>query len=126
MGNSRKLDRLNPNSWADTIRWCKHHNVKSKDVFEWISKRYINKTQISTLKIGCLLHDKLELNKKKKKVLRLSPRSIILRSRKEIIKLNKNKSPTDFELHRIGDKAIKRTWLTFKVDKESRKWLNEQ
>ena len=50
----------------------------------------------------------------------------IFKVRKEIIKLNKNKNPTEEQLYRIGDKALKRTWLTFKVDKESRKWLNEQ
>ena len=122
----RIADTFKPNSWEDVIDFCKIHDVKPKHVFNWVAEKNINKTQISTMKIGCLLHDKLQLNKKKKKALRLSPRAVILNSRKEIIKLHKNKDPDDYQLYRIGDKALKRTWLTFKVDKESRKWLNEQ
>ena len=119
-----KLDQLDPNSWADTIEWCKQYGVKSKDVFDWVSKRLINKTDPRTLEIGCLVYDKLELNKRKKKSRRLPPRAVILHLRDEIESISKRKL-TDLQLYRVGNKALERTPKFLFWDKEFRKKLFE-
>ena len=114
-----KLDQLDPNSWADTIRWCKHHGVKSEDVFKWVSKRLIDKTGPRTISIGILVHDKLELNKKKKNP--LSTRAVILNLVKEIRKISGEKLVTPEQVYGVGYKALKRTPPFLFWDKKERK-----
>ena len=114
-----KLDQLDPNSWADTIRWCKHHGVKSKDVFDWVSKRLINKTKPWTMSIGILVYDKLELNKKKKNP--LSTRAVILGLSKEIRKISGKKLVYDEQVYGVGHKALNRTPPFLFWDKDERK-----
>jgi|TARA_B100000315_G_C14078432_1_gene363754 type IV secretory pathway ATPase VirB11/archaellum biosynthesis ATPase len=114
-----KLDHLNPNSWADTIRWCKHHNVKSKDVFEWISKQYINRTDHRTFQIGMLVHDKLKLNKKKKNP--LTTRAVILNLARHIRKISGKELTSNERVYGVGYKSLKRTPNFILEDKEVRK-----
>jgi len=114
-----KLDQLNPNSWADTIRWCKHHGVKSEDVFKWVSKRLINKTDPRTMSIGILVHDKLELNKKKNNP--LTTRAVILNLAKEIRKISGKKLVSAEQVYGVGHKALNRTPWVLLHDKDVRK-----
>ena len=64
-------DTLDKTSWADVNYWCESNDVKPADVFDWVSKRYINRTQHKTMHIGVLVYDKKKLNKKRDKIERL-------------------------------------------------------
>ena len=81
--------------------------------------RHKPKTKTETIKIAILLHDKLKLNKKKKSP--LFERAVILNSRKDIIKLSKNKNPTDLQLYRIGNKSLLRAPHFLLLNKAARK-----
>ena len=113
------LDTLDENSWKDVNYWCESNGVKPADVFDWVSKRYINRTQHKTMHIGVLVYDKLKLNKKKKRP--LSERAVILNLRKEICNIHKKKNLTDNQLYRIGKKSLERTPGFLKFDKAERK-----
>ena len=112
---------IDKNSWKDVITYCQLHSYKPSDIYKLIFDRHKPKTTEATIKIGILVYDKLQLNKKKKKSMRLQPRAVILNSRKDIIKLSKNKNPTDLELYRIGKKALERTPQFLLLDKNARK-----
>ena len=110
---------IDKNSWKDVITYCQLHSYKPSDIYKLIFDRHKPKTKTETIKIAILLHDKLKLNKKKKSP--LFERAVILNSRKDIIKLSKNKNPTDLELYRIGKKALERTPQFLLLDKAARK-----
>ena len=62
------------------------------------------------MSIGILVHDKLELNKKKKTPLK--PRSVILGLAKEIRKISGKELPSAEQVYGVGHKALKRTpWV---------------
>ena len=84
-----KLDQINPNNWNEVISFCKSEGIKPSEVFKLASKKLENKTDPRTLEIGCLVYDKLELNKRKKKSLRLSSRAVIINLRNEIESISK-------------------------------------
>ena len=112
---------INKNSWKDVIAYCQLHSYKPSDIYKLIFDRHKPKTKAETIKIAILLHDALKRNEKQKKVLRKSEHWVILNCRKEIIKLNKNKTPTDLQLYRIGKKALERTPQFLLLDKNTRK-----
>ena len=114
-------DTLNKNSWEDVISWCEMHNLKPSDIYSWVAKRHRGKTTAETNKIGIIIYDSLQLNKKKKKSIRQSERAVILHCRKEIIKIHKNKTMSDTQLYRVGKKSLERTAGFLLFDKEQRK-----
>ena len=113
------LDTLDENSWADVNYWCEINGVKPADVFNWVAKRYHDKTTVPTIRTGIMLYDKLKLNKKKKSP--LSERAVILNLKKEICNIHKKKNLTDNQLYRIGKKSLERTPGFLKFDKAERK-----
>ena len=113
------LDTLDENSWADVNHWCESSGVKPADVFNWVAKKYHNKTTVPTIRTGIMLYDKLKLNEKKKSP--LSERAVILNSKKEIYNIHKKKNLTDIQLYRIGKKSLERTPGFLKFDKSERK-----
>ena len=112
---------INKNSWPDIVAYCQLHGYKPADIYKLIFDRHKPKTERATIQIAILVHDALKRNAKKKKVLRLSQRLVILNCRGEIIKLNKNKHPTDLQLYRIGKKALERAPQFLLLDKAARK-----
>ena len=114
---------IDKNSWKDVITYCQLHSYKPSDIYKLIFDRHKPKTKTETIKIAILVYDKLQLNKKKKKSMRLPPRAVILNSRKDIIKLSKNKNPTDLQLYRIGIKSLLRAPKFLLADKSQRKKL---
>ena len=100
-------DTLSKNSWADVNYWCESNGVKPADVFNWVAKKYHDKTTIPTIRTGIMLYDKLKLNEKKKSP--LSQRAVILNLKKEICNIHKKKNLTDNQLYRIGKKSLERT-----------------
>ena len=113
------LDTLDENSWADVNHWCESSGVKPADVFNWVAKKYHNKTTIPTIRTGIMLYDKLKLNEKKKSS--LSQRAVILNLKKEICNIHKKKNLTDNQIYRIGKKSLERTPGFLKFDKSERK-----
>ena len=113
------LDTLDENSWADVNYWCESNGVKPADVFNWVAKRYHNKTTVPTIRTGIMLYDKLKLNKKKKSP--LSQRAVILNLKKEICNIHKKKNLTDNQLYRIGKKSLERASKFLLWDKAARK-----
>ena len=113
------LDTLDENSWADVNYWCESNGVKPADVFNWVAKRYRNKTTIPTIRTGIMLYDKLKLNEKKKSP--LSERAVILNLKKEICNIHKKKNLTDNQLYRIGKKSLERASKFLLWDKAARK-----
>ena len=113
------LDTLDKNSWADVNHWCESSGVKPADVFNWVAKKYHNKTTVPTIRTGIMLYDKLKLNEKKKSS--LSQRAVILNLKKEICNIHKKKSLTDNQIYRIGKKSLERTPGFLKFDKSERK-----
>ena len=113
------LDTLDENSWADVNHWCESSGVKPADVFNWVAKRYHDKTTVPTIRTGIILYDKLKLNKNKKSP--LSERAVILNLKKEICNIHKKKNLTDNQLYRIGKKSLERTPGFLKFDKAERK-----
>ena len=113
------LDTLDENSWADVNHWCESSGVKPDDVFNWVAKKYHDKTTVPTIRTGIMLYDKLKLNKKKKSP--LSERAVILNLKKEICNIHKKKNLTDNQLYRIGKKSLERTPGFLKFDKAERK-----
>ena len=113
------LDTLDENSWADVNHWCESSGVKPADVFNWVAKKYHNKTTVPTIRTGIMLYDKLKLNEKKKSP--LSQRAVILNLKKEICNIHKKKNLTDNQLYRIGKKSLERTPGFLKFDKAERK-----
>jgi len=113
------LDTLDENSWADVNYWCEINGVKPADVFNWVAKRYHDKTTAPTIRTGIMLYDKLKLNKKKKSP--LSERAVILNLKKEICNIHKKKNLTDNQLYRISKKSLERTPGFLKFDKAERK-----
>ena len=114
-----KLDRINPNNWNEVISFCKSEGIKPSEVFKLASKKLINKTDPRTMSIGILVHDKLELNKKKKTPLK--PRSVILGLAKEIRKISGKELPSAEQVYGVGHKALKRTPWVLLHDKNVRK-----
>ena len=112
-------DTLDENSWADVNYWCESNGVKPADVFNWVAKRYHDKTTVPTIRTGIILYDKLKLNKNKKSP--LSERAVILNLKKEICNIHKKKNLTDNQLYRIGKKSLERTPGFLKFDKAERK-----
>ena len=112
---------INKNSWPDIVAYCQLHGYRPADIYKLIFDRHKPKTERATIQIAILVHDALKRNAKKKKVLRLSQRLVILNCREEIIKLNKNKHPTDLQLYRIGKKALERAPQFLLLDKAARK-----
>jgi|TARA_Y100000310_G_C20396953_1_gene675548 hypothetical protein len=112
---------INKNSWPDIVAYCQLHGYKPADIYKLIFDRHKPKTKRETIKIAILVHDALKRNEKQKKVLRKSEHWVILSCRKEIIKLNKNKHPTDLQLYRIGKKALERAPQFLLLDKVARK-----
>ena len=112
---------INKNSWPDIVAYCQLHGYRPADIYELIFNRHKPKTERATIQIAILVHDALKRNANKKKVLRLSQRLVILNCREEIIKLNKNKHPTDLQLYRIGKKALERAPQFLLLDKGARK-----
>ena len=112
-------DTLSKNSWADVNYWCESSGVKPADVFNWVAKKYHNKTTVPTIRTGIMLYDKLKLNKKKKSP--LSERAVILNLKKEICNIHKKKKLTDNQIYRIGKKSLERTPGFLKFDKAERK-----
>lgn len=112
---------INKNSWPDIVAYCQLHGYRPADIYKLIFDRHKPKTERATIQIAILVHDALKRNAKKKKVLRLSQRLVILNCRGEIIKLNKNKHPTDLQLYRIGKKALERAPQFLLLDKAARK-----
>ena len=112
-------DTLDENSWADVNYWCESNGVKPADVFNWVAKRYRDKTTMPTIRTGIMLYDKLKLNEKKKSP--LSERAVILNLKKEICNIHKKKNLTDNQLYRIGKKSLERTPGFLKFDKAERK-----
>ena len=112
---------IDKNSWKDVITYCQLHSYKPSDIYKLIFDRHRPKTTEATIKIGILVYDKLQLNKKKKKSMRLPPRAVILNSRKDIIKLSKNKNPTNLQLYRIGNKSLLRAPQFLLLNKAERK-----
>ncbi len=112
---------INKNSWSDIVAYCQLHGYRPADIYKLIFDRHKPKTERATIQIAILVHDALKRNAKKKKVLRLSQRLVILNCREEIIKLNKNKHPTDLQLYRIGKKALERAPQFLLLDKAARK-----
>ena len=113
------LDTLDENSWADVNHWCESSGVKPADVFNWVAKKYHNKTTVPTIRTGIMLYDKLKLNEKKKSP--LSERAVILNLKKEICNIHKKKNLTDNQIYRIGKKSLERTPGFLKFDKSERK-----
>ena len=113
------LDTLDENSWVDVNYWCESSGVKPADVFNWVAKKYHNKTTVPTIRTGIMLYDKLKLNEKKKSP--LSERAVILNLKKEICNIHKKKNLTDNQLYRIGKKSLERTPGFLKFDKAERK-----
>ena len=109
------LDTLDENSWADVNHWCESSGVKPADVFNWVAKKYHNKTTVPTIRTGIMLYDKLKLNEKKKSP--LSERAVILNLKKEICNIHKKKKLTDNQIYRIGKKSLERTPGFLKFDK---------
>jgi len=118
-----KLDRINPNNWNEVISFCKSEGIKPSEVFKLASKKLINKTDPRTISIGILVHDKLELNKKRKNP--LSTRAIILNLAKEIRKLSGKELPSAEQVYGVGHKALKRTPWVLLHDKDVRKIFEE-
>ena len=112
-------DTLDENSWADVNYWCEINGVKPADVFNWVAKRYHDKTTAPTIRTGIMLYDKLKLNKKKKSP--LSERAVILNLKKEICNIHKKKNLTDNQLYRISKKALERAPQFLLLDKAARK-----
>ena len=112
---------INKNSWPDIVAYCQLHGYKPADIYKLIFDRHKPKTKRETIKIAILVHDASKRNAKKKKILRLSQRLVIINCREEIIKLNKNKHPTDLQLYRIGKKALERAPQFLLLDKAARK-----
>ena len=112
-------DTLDENSWADVNYWCESNGAKPADVFNWVAKRYHDKTTVPTIRTGIILYDKLKLNKNKKSP--LSERAVILNLKKEICNIHKKKNLTDNQLYRISKKSLERTPGFLKFDKAERK-----
>ena len=112
---------INKNSWSDIVAYCQLHGYKPSDIYELIFNKHKPKTERATIQIAILVHDALKRNEKQKKVLRKSQHWVILNCREEIIKLNKNKHPTDLQLYRIGKKALERAPQFLLLDKVARK-----
>jgi len=113
------VDTLDENSWADVNYWCESNGVKPADVFNWVAKKYHDKTTVPTIRTGIMLYDKLKLNKKKKSP--LSQRAVILNLKKEICNIHKKKNLTDNQLYRIGKKSLERASKFLLWDKAARK-----
>mgnify|MGYP000200367320 CR=1 FL=1 len=114
-----KLDPIDPNNWNEVISFCKSEGIKPSEVFKLASKKLINKTDPRTISIGILVHDKLELNKRKKTPLK--PRSVILGLTKEIRKISGKKLVSDEQVYFNGYKALGRTPGFLLWDKDERK-----
>ena len=112
-------DTLDENSWADVNYWCESNGVKPADAFNWVAKRYHDKTTVPTIRTGIMLYDKLKLNKNKKSP--LSERAVILNLKKEICNIHKKKNLTDNQLYRIGKKSLERASKFLLWDKAARK-----
>ena len=118
-----KLDQLDPTDWNDVIEFCKSVGIKSSDIYKLAAQKLVDKTNPRTISIGILVHDKLELNKKRKKP--LSPRAVILNSAKEIRKISGKKLVTPEQVYGVGHKALNRTPKFLLWDKEARKLFEE-
>ena len=114
-----KLDRIDPNNWDEVISFCKSEGIKPSEVFKLASKKLVDKTEPWTMRIGILVHDKLELNKKKKNPLK--PRSVILGLAKEIRKISGKELVYDKQVYGVGHKAVNRTPWVLLHDKDVRK-----
>ena len=112
---------INKNSWPDIVAYCQLHGYEPADIYKLIFNKHKPKTERATIQIAILVHDALKRNEKQKKVLRKSEHWVILNCREEIIKLNKNKHPTDLQLYRIGKKALERAPQFLLLDKTARK-----
>ena len=113
---------INKNSWPDIVAYCQLHGYRPADIYELIFNRHKPKTERATIQIAILVHDALKRNAKKKKADRHSERAVIVSlCRNQIIKLNKNKHPTDLQLYRIGKKALERAPQFLLLDKAARK-----
>ena len=67
---------INKNSWKDVITYCQLHGYKPSDIYKLIFDRHKPKITEATIKIGILVYDKLQLNKKKKKSLLQNPTTL--------------------------------------------------
>ena len=84
---------INKNSWPDIVAYCQLHGYEPADIYKLIFNKHKPKTE----------------------------HWVILNCREEIIKLNKNKHPTDLQLYRIGKKALERAPQFLLLDKTARK-----
>ena len=62
-----KLNELDPNDWSDVVEFCKSVGIKPSAIYKLAAQKLVSKTESSTIEIGILVHDKLELNKRKKR-----------------------------------------------------------
>ena len=118
-----KLDQLDPTDWNDVIEFCKSVGIKSSDIYKLAAQKLVDKTEPWTMRIGILVHDKLEQNKRKKTPLK--PRSVILGLAKEIRKISGKKLEYDEQVYGVGHKALKRTPWVLLHDKEVRKLFDK-
>ena len=116
-----KLDEIDPSNWNEVIAFCKSVGIKSSDIYKLAAKKLVDKTEPWTMRIGILVHDKLEQNKRKKKSLRLSPRAVIINLKKEIRKISGKELVYDTEVYGVGHKALNRTPRVLLHDKDVRK-----
>jgi len=112
---------INKNSWKDVVTYCQLHGYKASDIYKLIFNKHKPKTKSHTHKIAIMLYDRIKLNSRKKKSLRISPRAMILNARNDIERLSKKKNLSDMQIYRIGNKALKRTPEFLLKDKKQRK-----
>ena len=114
-----KLNELDPNDWNDVVEFCKSVGIKPGAIYKLAAQKLVSKIESSTIEIGILVHDKLELNKRKKTPLK--PRSVILGLTKEIRKISGKKLVSDEQVYFNGYKALNRTPGFLLWDKDERK-----
>ena len=114
-----KLNELDPNDWSDVVEFCKSVGIKPSAIYKLAAQKLVSKTESSTIEIGILVHDKLELNKRKKTPLK--PRSVILGLTKEIRKISGKKLVSYEQVYFNGYKALGRTPGFLLWDKDERK-----
>ena len=115
------VDTVDKNSWKDVNEWCEDHNLKPADIFDYVTGKFKRRTKSETIRVGILIYDQKQLNKKKKKSIRQTERAIILHCRKEITEIYKGKRMSDDQLYRVGKKALERTPGFLMFDKAWRK-----
>ena len=115
---AKKSEGIDINSWKEVADWAKSAGVTAKELYNYTIKKkgFLNKTDIETMMIGCLIYDTL---KKKSK---LSTRSRIINLRKNIEVINpKYKMFSDKQLYENANHALNRTPKVVLFDKKVRK-----